>query len=199
MEVKKFSTETHEYAFLKQWLSHDFAHDEEYRIKKARFDQLGRKNDMTEKELSPFMKEVGRARAGVLQHIVRDIFSIPQRKLLDKEIYRRMEGNPTLNFKYILISPISDEIIMAAGALANKTILMLKDSMTLKEENGKVYAADKLKGEILSLIRSNPPHALVREILDGKVGNVVPVEHIIKACQLAYPELPLEFPQNVTF
>lgn len=188
MEIKKFTTEAQEVAYLKQWLSHDFAQDDEHRTKKARYEQLYRK--YSETDLKPFMKELGRARAGVLQHIFREIFSIPQRKLIDQEIYRRMEGRTTLDFKYLLVAPVSDDIIQAAKSLAEKTTLMLENGSGKRENY-----SDKLKGEILALVRLNSPQALVKDILSGKVNDngrlVVPVEHILKVCKELHPELSI--------
>lgn len=187
MEKIKYTNDLHEIAYLTQWLSHGFSEDEEYREKKARLDFLKKKNSPNQWDIKPYNVEVGRTRAGVLQHIVRELFSIPQRIAIDREIYRRLEGRPTQNFKYLLMPPLHDNIILAAKLLAEKTIQKIKDQDSPQN-------IDILKTEILSFVRSMPPQAMIKEILSEKkpsdLGEVVTVEHIMKTCYKHYPDFP---------
>ncbi len=180
MEKKKFSTLIQEFVYLKQWLSHNFLQDSEYQDKKKRFEVLA-KNNYGEKELAPFNKELGRSRAGTLQHLIREIFSVPQRILIDREIYRRMEGKKSDTFKYLLVPFSSDEVIYAA--------CIARDKSDLKD--GTEPYVNALKSEILNIARANSPHLLVKEILAGATDGTVSIEHILSVCHKMHPEFPI--------
>ncbi len=192
MEQKKFSTNIEEYAYLKQWLSHEFSDESEAQVKRARMEQIKKViGTPSDRDLLVFNRELGRSRSATLQHIVREMCSIPQRILLDQEVYRRMEGRKTADFKFLLIKPISDDVITKASQIAASSVA---NSLNLKKEGAPTAEdiARKTKSEILTLLRTNSPQAMVAEILAGAEGGVVTQDHIVSTCQKYYPEFPVD-------
>ena len=193
MEKKKFKTNIEEYAYIKQWLSHNFSDENEMLLKKKRLEELkGIIGTPSDRELAPFNQEIGRTRSATMQHIVREIYSIPQRILIDQEVYRRIEGRKTPNFKFLLIPPISDSAITRATQIASLAAANNVLSLNKKEAPDNEEVSKKLKTEILNLLRSNSPQVMIAEIMyHSNENGMVSADAIAQIAQKYFPEFPV--------